>query len=198
MGSNVLHAAVPKLAGSWARITAQTVRRVVVPGLLGLLLFAAAAKAQVVRVDATPGHATNSFSPPYALGTTVDRVPSNATDIFFRPDQLKQVLSAGWGTVSYRQNTELFVQAWHWNPKGRWSDTIRQRVIHRQCGYEHRWDPAFVWLFAAASWIRPKRRDGIRRLLPPMTAISIPTGRAIPISQNHLLAKTIRSIRNGW
>jgi hypothetical protein len=122
MGSNVLHAAVPKLAGSWARITAQTVRRVVVPGLLGLLLFAAAAKAQVVRVDATPGHATNSFSPPYALGTTVDRVPSNATDIFFRPDQLKQVLSAGWGTVSYRQNTELFVQAWHWNPKGRWSD----------------------------------------------------------------------------
>ena len=122
MGSNVLHAAVPKLAGSWARITAQTVRRVVVPGLLGLLLFAAAAKAQLVRVDATPGHATNSFSPPYALGTTVDRVPSNATDIFFRPDQLKQVLSAGWGTVSYRQNTELFVQAWHWNPKGRWSD----------------------------------------------------------------------------
>ena len=118
MGSNVLHAAVPKLAGSWARITAQTVRRAVVPGLLGLLLFAAAAKAQVVRVDAAPSHATNSFSPPYALGTTVDRVPSNATDMFFRPDQLKQVLSAGWGTVSYRQNTELFVQAWHWNPEG--------------------------------------------------------------------------------
>jgi hypothetical protein len=70
---------------------------------------------QEVRVDVTPSHVTNTFSPLYALGTTVDRVPSNATDMFFRPDQLKQVLSAGWGAVSYRQNTELFVQAWHWN-----------------------------------------------------------------------------------
>jgi hypothetical protein len=78
--------------------------------------------AQTIRVDATPSHVVNSFRPLNALGTTVDRVPSNATDIFFRPDQLKQILSAGWGAVSYRQNTELFVQAWHWNPKGTWSD----------------------------------------------------------------------------
>jgi len=78
--------------------------------------------AQTVQVDATPSHVVNKFSPLYALGTTVDRVPSNSTDMFFRPDQLKQVLSAGWGSVSYRQNTELFVQAWHWNPRGKWSD----------------------------------------------------------------------------
>jgi hypothetical protein len=78
--------------------------------------------AQVVQVDARPSQVTNSFSPVYALGTTVDRVPSNATDTFFRPDQVQQVLSAGWGAISYRQNTELFVQAWHWNPKGSWSD----------------------------------------------------------------------------
>jgi len=78
--------------------------------------------AQVVRVDATPGHVVNTFSPLYALGSTVDRVPSNATDTFFRPDQIKQILSAGWGVISYRQNTDLFVQAWHWNPKGKWSD----------------------------------------------------------------------------
>lgn len=80
------------------------------------------ALAQTVRVDATPSHEVNTFSPLYALGSTVDRVPSNATDMFFRPDQIKQVLSAGWGVISYRQNTELFVQAWHWNPKGTWSD----------------------------------------------------------------------------
>jgi F5/8 type C domain-containing protein len=80
------------------------------------------AGAQTIRVDATPVHVVNTFKPPYALGTTVDCVPSNATDVFFAPDQLKQTLEAGWGAVSYRQNTELFVQAWHWNPKGTWSD----------------------------------------------------------------------------
>jgi len=84
------------------------------------IMLPAEIRAQTVRVDAT--HVVNTFSPPYALGTTVDRVPSNATDTFFRPDQLEQIASAGWGVVSYRQNTELFVQAWHWNPKGTWSD----------------------------------------------------------------------------
>jgi hypothetical protein len=89
--------------------------------LLGLaFFFAINVGSQTIVVDTT--HAVSSFSPPYALGTTVDRVPSNATDVFFRPDQLQRVLEAGWGAVSYRQNTDLFVQAWHWNPKGTWSD----------------------------------------------------------------------------
>ena len=77
--------------------------------------------AQTVKVDATPSHVANTFSPIRAFGTTVDRIPSNTTDIFFEPDQIKQILEAGWGPVTYRQNTELFVQAWHWNPKGNWS-----------------------------------------------------------------------------
>jgi hypothetical protein len=89
---------------------------------LAFLISHSNGTAQMVRVDATPSHVVNKFSPLYALGSTVDRVPSNATDAFFRPDQVKQVLSAGWGVVSYRQNTDLFVQAWHWNPKGTWSD----------------------------------------------------------------------------
>jgi len=93
-----------------------------------LLFFVPAPRcgAQTVTIDAAPGHVVNTFSPIYALGSTVDRVPSNATDMFFRPDQIKQVLSAGWGVISYRQNTDLFVQAWHWNPKGRWSDPSGQ------------------------------------------------------------------------
>jgi F5/8 type C domain len=87
-----------------------------------LLLCPRPTIAQTVRVDATPSHVVNSFSPPYALGATVDRVPSNATDPFFKLEAIKEILSAGWGAISYRQNTELFVQAWHWNPKGTWSD----------------------------------------------------------------------------
>src|SRR5258708_13973684 len=97
-------------------------------GSLSVVLFtwlfswSSVVTAQTVRVDTTPSHVTNTFSPLYALGSTVDRVPSNATDVFFRPDQIKQVLSAGWGVISYRQKTDLFVQAWHWNPKGTSSD----------------------------------------------------------------------------
>jgi hypothetical protein len=98
------------------------------PELVTLLLLASVmilncgSSAQTITVDADPSHVVNTFSPLYALGSTVDRVPSNATDTFFRPDQIKQILSAGWGAISYRQNTDLFVQAWHWNPKGKWSD----------------------------------------------------------------------------
>jgi F5/8 type C domain-containing protein len=103
--------------------------------------------AQTVEVDITPSHVVNTFSPLYALGSTVDRVPSNATDTFFRPDQIQQVLSGGWGVISYRQNTDLFVQAWHWNPKGTWSDpsgagyfvgdaTPTQEMIRHSYGYQ--------------------------------------------------------------
>ena len=77
---------------------------------------------QTVQVDIAPSHVVNTFSPIRALGSTVDRVPSNSTDTFFQPDQVKQILEAGWGVISYRQNTDLFVQAWHWNPRGKWSD----------------------------------------------------------------------------
>lgn len=114
-----------------------------------ILACALFATAQTVRVDVTPTHAVNTFSPLYALGSTVDRVPSNATDTFFRPDQIKQVQEAGWGVISYRQNTDLFVQAWHWNPKGTWSDpagrgyftgdsTPTQEMIRHSYGYQLR------------------------------------------------------------
>ena len=112
----------------FAKNESARVRRVTValaPLLLSGLLQPVSADAQTVRVDATPSHVANTFSPLRALGTTVDRIPTNTTDTFFRPDQIKQILEAGWGPVSYRQNTELFVQAWHWNPKGTWSDSFR-------------------------------------------------------------------------
>lgn len=94
--------------------------------LLAAIAFAWSASAQTVSIDATPSHVANTFSPVRAFGSTVDRIPMNLTDTFFRPDQIHQILEAGWGPVSYRQNTELFVQAWHWNPKGTWSDPAGQ------------------------------------------------------------------------
>ena len=102
--------------------TMQTLMMVAPLLFVALFSLSSAVRCQTVIVDATPSHVLNKFSPLRALASTVDRVPSNATDVFFRPDQIQKVLSAGWGVISYRQNTDLFVQAWHWNPKGTWSD----------------------------------------------------------------------------
>ena len=90
--------------------------------LTALLLMGLVSTAQTVRVDITPGDVANSFIPTEALGAGIDRLNSAATDKLFTEPVMKQVLSAGWQTVTYRQNTELAIQAWHWNPQGAWSD----------------------------------------------------------------------------
>ena len=78
--------------------------------------------AQTIRVDITPDHVRNTFRPTETFGAGVDRIPLAATDKIFTEPMIKQILSAGWQTVTYRQNTELYVEAWHWNPKGKWSE----------------------------------------------------------------------------
>ena len=75
-----------------------------------------------IVVDSAPSHAVNSFSPVDALGAGVDRLRLGVADKVLSETFLKQVLSAGWQSVTYRQNTELHVEAWHWNPQGKWSD----------------------------------------------------------------------------
>lgn len=75
-------------------------------------------------------HAVNSFSPLKALGGAVDRQGGGTTEQqvadhtnwVLSPPVLKELLGAGWGMITYRQNTELQIQAWHWNPTGSWSN----------------------------------------------------------------------------
>ena len=76
--------------------------------------------AQTITVDVS--HSTNHFVPAETLGAGVDRIPAAAIDKDLAPPSLETTLSSGWQTVSYRQNTELAVEAWHWNPQGSWSD----------------------------------------------------------------------------
>ena len=102
--------------------------------LLGILGFAGAAKAQNIVVDAAPSHVVNSFSPFRALGGAIDRLRGGTTreenekhtERLLTDPVLKELLAAGWGTVTYRQNTELMIEAWHWNPRGTWSNAARQ------------------------------------------------------------------------
>jgi len=84
------------------------------------LLASALASAQTIHVDTS--HPTNHFIPNQTLGAGVDRIPAEAIDKDLVPDVLNKVFEAGWQPVTYRQNTELAVEAWHWNPQGSWSD----------------------------------------------------------------------------
>jgi F5/8 type C domain len=94
--------------------------------LLALMVLAPVELAQTIHVDITPDHATNTIRPSDALGAGIDRLPYGAADKLFNPDMVKQVLAAGWQPVTYRQNTELHIEAWHWNPEGAWSDPSGQ------------------------------------------------------------------------
>jgi hypothetical protein len=111
--------ALLQMAGSQAMTSLSKVRLSL---LAATMIVTVCGHGQTITIDATPSHVAKTFSPRRAFGMTVDRIPIGTTDVFFRPDQIKRILEAGWGPASYRQNTELFVQAWHWNPKGTWSD----------------------------------------------------------------------------
>jgi hypothetical protein len=78
--------------------------------------------AQSIHVDVTPGASTNTIRPDRALGAGIDRLPYDAVDKLYVQPTIQQVLSSGWGPITYRQNTELHAEAWHWNPRGTWSD----------------------------------------------------------------------------
>jgi hypothetical protein len=114
---------------------------------LGIGVLSAAngtALAQKVVVDAAPSHVVNAFSPLRALGGAIDRLRAGTgapfagnrrptkeeieknTETLLSDPVLKEILGAGWQTVTYRQNTELMVEAWHWNARGAWSNAEKQ------------------------------------------------------------------------
>ncbi|HXY50122.1 MAG TPA: glycosyl hydrolase family 5 [Terriglobales bacterium] len=82
--------------------------------------------AAVVRVDANPKHVLNSFDPDRSLGSSIDVLSRAGIDKVYSPHIIQEALSAGWGPISYRNNTELRMAAWHWNENGSWSDPFHQ------------------------------------------------------------------------
>ena len=87
--------------------------------LAGILAFAFSAAGQTIQIDIS--HPTNHFVPQETLGAGVDRIAVEAIDKDLSQPTLDQTLASGWQPVTYRQNTELAVEAWHWNPQGTWS-----------------------------------------------------------------------------
>lgn len=88
---------------------------------LALMIFVAPVGAQTIHVDVTPSKAL-VFDPDKAMGTSIDILPAKDFEKDYSEPIIKEGLSAGWGPITYRQNTELTYNAWHWNPNGTWSD----------------------------------------------------------------------------
>ena len=92
------------------------------PAIALVLAAVGSCAAQTITVDITPSHVKNTIIPNQALGAGIDRISQKTVDSAFTKPVIDRVLEAGWGPVTYRQNTELYTEAWHWNPKGSWSD----------------------------------------------------------------------------
>jgi hypothetical protein len=134
----------------------------------------------MIRVDIIPTHATNSFIPRESLGAGIDRIPVAAIDHDLTPAAVDPVFAAGWQPVTYRQNTDLVVEAWHWNAEGTWSAPSSQ-------GYF----TGFALPHRGVTHNDGTGNVGYSRLADG------DDGRAIPISLAISQAKTMPCIRSG-
>ncbi len=74
-------------------------------------------------------HAANHIIPRLALGAGIDGHERGEIKRMLTTRNMKEMLSAGLGPLTYRLRTELAGEAWHWNSRGTWSDPAHQ------CGY---------------------------------------------------------------
>jgi hypothetical protein len=81
----------------------------------------------LLHVNATPASMVNSFDPDQSLGSSMDELSPAIVDKIYTPEVIRECLSAGWGPITYRNHTELAIEAWHWNHNGTWSDPARQQ-----------------------------------------------------------------------
>ncbi len=71
------------------------------------------------------------FNPLETLGAGIDECDTASVRKLFSRHNVTAFRATGLHSFTYRLYTELNVQAWHWNPKGTWSDTAHDEGYFR-------------------------------------------------------------------
>lgn len=79
----------------------------------------------VLTIDSTK--VIRTFDPSVAFGAGLDGHEKGENSFIFSPKSVAAMKSAGFHRFTYRLRTELAGEAWHWNPKGTWSDPTHER-----------------------------------------------------------------------
>ena len=86
-------------------------------------------KALAISAAVSADHPVNRLVPTESLGAGVDGHEKGECAKMFTDKNVTEMLSAGLRPLTYRLRTELGSEAWHWNPRGQWSDPVHN------CGY---------------------------------------------------------------
>ena len=128
--------------------------------LIATAVLTVSARAQAPPRDAvvtvhTESPAVNRFDPLTTFGGGLDGHSKGVLRDIYTPANLKAMRSAGLSMASYRLRTELGIEAWHWNPAGRWSDSAHRR------GYWTSNDDAPAPILIAHGYHLPRRGNTI-------------------------------------
>ena len=121
-GNGVRRRVMARLAGVAGRVCAR------MTCVCSCAVLPLAASAQSAVVDATITVHTerppvNRFDPRTTFGGGIDGHGKGVVADVFTRENIAAMKTVGLTMATYRLRTELGVRAWHWNPRGRWSDS---------------------------------------------------------------------------
>ncbi|HTX58900.1 MAG TPA: discoidin domain-containing protein [Verrucomicrobiae bacterium] len=108
-----------------ARLVSRFAASLLCCGVVAAGASAAAPTSDAIVVDTAPSHRIAAFRPLETFGSTVDKEPAGSIPALYSRDHVRLMLASGLGWLSYRLYSEISVQDWHWNPRGRFSQGDR-------------------------------------------------------------------------